>query len=249
MYRALIVDDEPLMLEGMRLMVDWQRHGFAMPQEADSGRQALELIRCEKPDLVITDLNMPGLGGVELSELCRKEFPDMLVAYFSGYQDFHYAQSAIRVGALGYLLKPIEPEQVHELLDAAQVELNRRCAPRRDAAPAEDTPEPVRYALEAIAERFAQTLSLRDLAQEQGLTCAYLGQLISRSTGKGFARLLLEKRMHAARQLLMDDVSVGETARRCGIGDVSYFSQLYRRFFGENPSHHRRGQKRGAAPC
>ena len=134
-------------------------------------------------------------------------------------------------------------------LDAAQVELNRRCAPRRDAAPAEDTPEPVRYALEAIAERFAQTLSLRDLAQEQGLTCAYLGQLISRSTGKGFARLLLEKRMHAARQLLMDDVSVGETARRCGIGDVSYFSQLYRRFFGENPSHHRRGQKRGAAPC
>ena len=78
MYRALIVDDEPLMLEGMRLMVDWQRHGFAMPQEADSGRQALELIRCEKPDLVITDLNMPGLGGVELSELCRREFPDML---------------------------------------------------------------------------------------------------------------------------------------------------------------------------
>ena len=245
MYRALIVDDEPLMLEGMRLMVEWQRYGFAMPQEADSGRRALELIRCEKPDLVITDLNMPGLGGVELSELCRQEYPDMLVAYFSGYQDFRYAQSAIRVGALGYLLKPIEPEQVHELLDAARTELNRRCVPHREVVPAEDTPESVRYALEAIADRFAQALSLRDLAQEQGLTCAYLGQLISRCTGKGFARLLLEKRMQEARRLLMDDMS----ARRCGIGDVSYFSQLYRRFFGEAPSQHHRRQKRGAAPC
>ena len=249
MYRALIVDDEPLMLEGMRLMVDWQRHGFAMPREADSGRQALELIRREKPDLVITDLNMPGLGGVELSELCRREFPEMLVAYFSGYQDFHYAKSAIRVGALGYLLKPIEPEQVHELLDAARGELNRLGAAHRDAEPEADVPEPVRRALEAIADRYAQALTLRDLAQEQGLTCAYLGQLISRSTGKGFAWLLLEKRMHAARQLLMDDVPVGEAARRCGIGDVSYFSQLYRRFFGEAPSQHHRRQKRGAAPC
>ena len=90
MYRALIVDDEPLMLEGVRLMVDWQRHGFAMPQEADSGRQALALIRCK---------NRSGDYRSEHAGAWRRGAERALpagisgyaVAYFSGYQDFYYA--------------------------------------------------------------------------------------------------------------------------------------------------------------
>ncbi len=125
-YRALIVDDEPFMLEGLRLMIDWRSCGFELVGEADTAERAIVLFDELKPDIVISDIRMPGMIGTELAEIIHEKDPRVLTVLFSGYRDFKYAQSAIRANVFGYLLKPIDAFEVHKLLKEAHAALFER---------------------------------------------------------------------------------------------------------------------------
>ena len=139
MYRAVIVDDEPFMLEGMRIMIDWRRCGFTLCGEAATAQDALRLIDTLQPHLLITDVRMPGMLGTDLASIVSRYHPNVLILFFSGYRDFSYAQSAIRSHAFGYLLKPIDPEEVEATLGRAKAELDAR----QDAARHADHQIPV----------------------------------------------------------------------------------------------------------
>ncbi len=128
MYRAVIVDDEPFMLEGMRLMVDWNRCGFALCGEATSAQDALRLVDTLRPHLLITDVRMPGMLGTDLASIVNRYHPEVMILFFSGFRDFTYAQSAIRSHAFGYLVKPIDTDEVHETLLRIKGELDARIA-------------------------------------------------------------------------------------------------------------------------
>ncbi|MBN1776973.1 MAG: response regulator [Clostridiales bacterium] len=128
MYRAVIADDEPFMLEGMRLMIDWQRCGFALCGEARTARDALHLVDTLQPHLLITDVRMPGMLGTDLAAIVACYYPETMILFFSGYRDFSYAQSAIHSHAFGYLLKPIDVEEVENTLKRAKTELDARQA-------------------------------------------------------------------------------------------------------------------------
>lgn len=126
MYRAVIADDEPFMLEGMRMMIDWQRCGFTLCGEAGTAQEALHLVDTLQPHLLITDVRMPGMLGTDLVAIVSRYHPDVLVLFFSGYRDFSYAQAAIRSHAFGYLVKPIDTEEVESTLCKARAELDVR---------------------------------------------------------------------------------------------------------------------------
>ena len=126
MYRAVIVDDEPFMLEGMRLMVDWQRCGFELCGEAASAQEALHLVDSLRPHLLITDIRMPGMLGTDLASIISHYHPEVIILFFSVFKDFSYAQSAIRAHAFGYLVKPIDVEEVHDTLLRVKTELDSR---------------------------------------------------------------------------------------------------------------------------
>ncbi len=128
MYRAVIADDEPFMLEGMRLMIDWARCGFELCGEAATAQEALRLIDTRKPHLLITDVRMPGMLGTDLAAIVNRYHPDVTVLFFSGYRDFTYAQAAIRTHAFGYLLKPIDVEEVEATLLKVKAELDTRAS-------------------------------------------------------------------------------------------------------------------------
>lgn len=122
----VVVDDEPYMLEGMRLMVDWAGCGFELCGTADSAQEALRLAQAVKPHLLITDILMPGMLGTDLAAIVRRYHPDTALIFFSGHKDFTYAQSAIRFKASAYLLKPIDVEEVHAALLKVKAELDER---------------------------------------------------------------------------------------------------------------------------
>jgi two-component system, response regulator YesN len=128
LYRAVVVDDEPFMLEGMRLMVDWQRCGFTLCGEARTAQEALHLVDTLQPHLLITDVRMPGILGTDLAVIVNRYHPEVLILFFSGYRDFSYAQSAIRSHAFGYLVKPIDAEEVKSTLLKIRAELDGRQA-------------------------------------------------------------------------------------------------------------------------
>lgn len=108
MLRVLIADDEPIMLEGLRFLVDWHKLGFEIYAEALDGEDALQLVEESCPHLIITDIRMPVIDGLELIEKVYMRFPDTKFIVLSGYADFQYAQQAMKFGVSNYLTKPLD---------------------------------------------------------------------------------------------------------------------------------------------
>lgn len=122
MFKVFLVEDEIVVREGIRNNIDWEQYGFQYVGDAPDGELALPLIRQIKPDLLITDIKMPFMDGLALIELVRKELPKTKIIIISGYDDFSYAQQAIRMGVEQYLLKPIVKSKMVEIL----TELHRK---------------------------------------------------------------------------------------------------------------------------
>lgn len=120
MFKVFLVEDEIVVREGIRKNILWEQYGFLYAGDASDGELALPLIRQIKPDLLITDIKMPFMDGLALSELVRRELPKTKIVIISGYDDFSYAQQAIRMGVEQYLLKPIIKEKMVEILIALQ---------------------------------------------------------------------------------------------------------------------------------
>ncbi len=118
MLKVFLVEDEIVVREGIRNNINWEKYGFIYSGDASDGELALPMIRKIKPDLLITDIKMPFMDGLALIELVRKELPATKIVIISGYDDFSYAQQAIRMGVEQYLLKPIAKEKMVETLIA-----------------------------------------------------------------------------------------------------------------------------------
>jgi len=117
MWKAILVDDEPGVVEGLSIMIDWSVYGFSVVATAQDGAEALRLIQMEDPDLVVTDIRMPGIDGLELvrqTQRLANHRPRFLI--ISGYRDFEYARQALTLGVDDYLLKPIYEEELGQTL-------------------------------------------------------------------------------------------------------------------------------------
>ncbi|MCM3630745.1 response regulator [Paenibacillus glycanilyticus] len=128
MYKVLVVDDEPFMLEGWRTMVDWEAHGFQLCWAVSDGKEAMEMMEQEVPDLVFTDLQMPVMDGLELIRQMKRShrLENITTVIVSGYSRFDAAQFAIRHQIEQYLLKPLIEEEIHELLNTLRIMLDQR---------------------------------------------------------------------------------------------------------------------------
>ena len=126
-YTVLIVDDEPLVLEGLMFMVDWESHGFHVCGEASDGEEALDRIQELNPDLVVTDISMPVMDGLQLIQYCTKELnTSCRFVILSGHDDFTSARKALTCGVLDYWLKPIDVEEIHASLVKLRNEWSHR---------------------------------------------------------------------------------------------------------------------------
>lgn len=132
MYKVLLIDDEPSALEAMELWIDWQALGFEIVGTCANGQAGLQLIRELAPDLVITDVNMPLLSGLEMVDAWQQGGGrETKFAILSGYSEFEYAQTAIRYGIHHYLLKPVFPEEAGEELRQIRLELEQEAHSRK----------------------------------------------------------------------------------------------------------------------
>ena len=115
-YKVFFVEDEIVTREGIRDNVDWQACGFEFCGEAADGEMALPLLRTARPDVLITDIKMPFMDGLQLSKLVRERMPWVKIIILSGHDEFEYAQEAIKLGVTDYLLKPIRFENMKTAL-------------------------------------------------------------------------------------------------------------------------------------
>ncbi|MFB5674247.1 response regulator [Paenibacillus terreus] len=123
-YQVVIADDEPIIREGIRDTVDWEELGMTVAGEAEDGEEAFELALEKAVDIMLVDMNMPFMDGIELIRRLRAERPGCRFVVISGHDEFAFAQQALRLGVEDYLLKPVDPKQLHSVLSRVARELD-----------------------------------------------------------------------------------------------------------------------------
>lgn len=240
MKKVIVIEDEALVRRGIVQAVDWESVGFAVAGEAENGADGLALIRRERPDLVVTDIKMPVMDGLRMVGQMREEGIDAKVIFLTAYSDFAYAQTAVKLGAVDYLLKPFHDGEMEQTVE-------RVCG--RPAAREEEggTRSPyVAAALRYLEQHYDQAdLSVGDVADSLGLSEGHLSHLFKKETGQTLGACLTQTRIRAAMELLKDYRSkVYLVAEQVGYRDITYFSTTFKKIVGVSPSEYQRSVER-----
>lgn len=133
MYTVVFADDEIELRQAILQRIDWEGLGFRVVADAENGVEALEAVEQHEPDLLITDIRMPLMTGIELARRVREVCPATQIVFLSGYDDFGYAQEAIRYNVISYLLKPISAAELSEELGHIRAKMDARLEELRHA--------------------------------------------------------------------------------------------------------------------
>ena len=240
MYSVVLVDDERLIVRGLKTVIDWAGLGCEVTGTAYDGADGLELIRRLQPDIVLTDIRMPNMDGLKMLAALRSEYPRMQMSVLTAYRDFEYARQALNLGVCRYLLKP---SNMDELVEAVRV-MTQRLGER---AGEEETPEAaeagsfiVQSALSYMREHCADHMTLSDVADKVYVSQWHLSKLINRHTHQSFFELIGSMRAERARLLLADpSMRVVDVALAVGYHDVAHFSKSFKRVTGKTPVEYR----------
>lgn len=244
MYSIMIVEDEYLVRRGIASLVDYEQFGMQVIAQAENGREAWQKFQENPADILLTDINMPQMNGLELAKLVRDQVPKCHIVFLTGYDDFDYARTAIKLGADDYLLKPFSKDDVEEMLAKVRTKLDKE---RKKVQIQNLVDQGQRSELEeAIHERLADSeLSLKSLASQLGFSPSYLSVLIKKELGLPFQDYLIQERMKKAKLLLLTtDLKIYEIADQVGFEDMNYFSQRFKQVVGLTPRQFKKGEEK-----
>lgn len=246
MMKVVVVEDEELVRRGIVLTVEWESIDCLVVGEAANGAEGLEVIRRHDPELVITDIKMPHMDGVEMIRALREE--GVCKAEFiilTAHSDFDYAHSALKLGVADYLLKPFLDGQLEEAVEKVQERL-RKSAPDTQLSgqllrfdiKKDGKSKYIEQAIQYIREHYSDPgISVQTVAEHLGISEGHLSRTFKKETDYTFLSYLTHYRIHMAMELLKDTrVKVYEVSDQVGYLDTTYFSTLFKRLTGISPS-------------
>ncbi len=257
MIKIMVIEDEQLLRKGLVLTTPWHDYGCEVIGEVGDGLEGAKLIGKLRPDIVITDIRMPGLDGIEMMRKVR-ETSDTEFILITGFSDFKYAKAAVDLGAQGFILKPIDDAELDAVLaktvqavgrkrkydlalrgerSAESVGLPGKLAPGGGGKPND------RYLAEAIAyieANVERNFSLKNIADHLHISESYLSKLFKNKTSYTFLEYCTNYRIKKAAELLADERNkVYEIADKVGYPDSRYFSTLFKKQIGLTPTEFR----------
>lgn len=236
-YKAIIVDDDPWTLVDIRSCFPFASNGFNIVAECASYESALPLIIEHHPELVITDIRMEQHSGLDLIRECRKQGLKSLFIILSGYDSFSYAKEAIELGALHYMLKPINDSEARQVMQRVVDYLALLAPDINDPDDTADSFQRLLYYLDAHSDK---SITLDDLSRTFFLNKTYICDLFRRRTGKTFTEYLAGLRISRACHLLAHtNLSVGMVAQRVGFDDTRYFARIFKSVTNQTPRSYR----------
>ena len=272
MIRLLIADDEKLEREALAELVQRRFERDVVLEVAENGRKAADTAVLWGADLILMDIEMPGMSGLDAARAVLAQRPSCRVIFVTAYSLFQYAHEAVHLGACDYLLKPVDPDELEASVRRAirQIETERKLEELAAAQPqqeqteteeeAEDAPEEGENSQTALVmahvrryleDNYMFDLSLDSVGEILHISPAYLSAQFKKYQKMNFLDCLTELRINAAKELLVDPFrSSAEVASMVGYEDASYFARAFKKRTGMTPTQYRRqaGRKAKADP-
>lgn len=259
-YKILIIDDEPMVIEGLKKLVPWEEINCEIVATAKNGEEGLISIEDTKPDIVISDIRMPKLSGLEMIKALKEKKGDIKFILLTGYREFEYAREAINLGVIKFLLKPTNLEDIKnavveatslldeerskdEDLQELRIKLEHyldKVGESEEEIPLEEKSEMNYLTVQAISfmkENFRKKLDLQTVADALYISPWYLCKILKKEVGNSFVQLLNELRIQEAKRLLMQSNNkIYEICEMIGFIDVPYFTKIFKKHTNMTPN-------------
>ena len=250
--KLMIVDDEPKIRKGLLKLLG-AREGWQVSGVFEDAHSALTSLYDQEADVIVTDIKMPEVSGLELIRQIRERNQEIRIVILSGHSNFAYAQKAIELGVTRYLLKPTNPRELIAVLEGIEKELE----PAREEGEQEgqiqgDTAADnladgdsvgnllVQKAIRYVEVHYGGRITLKDMSEELHLSPNYLCELFKRHTGKNLMEYVTEYRMIKARTYLNHvEYKVSDVAEMVGYKEAKYFSSAFKKTYGITPLEYR----------
>lgn len=241
MASVLIVDDEELSRIAVRKLLSRLFPEILVAGEAENGRVAVELALSLRPDIVLMDIRIPAMNGIDAAAAILDALPSTRIVVVSAYGSFGFAQRAINIGVSGYLLKPVSEADFTAVFGKALAEVQARTWAVQEQGPTEPSAPPQPAGKRGVIERAISSLPLRELCLERlaaflGMNPQHLSRLFKELFGIRFVEYSTGLRVAAAKAALADqDVTVEELCLRLGWTDPAHFSKVFKERTGMTP--------------
>jgi len=255
MISIVVVEDEVLLKKGLILTTDWESLGCKVVGDASNGCEGIEVITKLKPDIVITDIRMPGLDGVQMIEALQDKVETEYII-ISGYSEFEYARQALKLGVRDYLIKPINDDELIDAIKKACNTVRNKMQINKIQSRMDDIEDSrimlfkeyfmnnfhtsqssyVEYALKYISENYKNNINIKEIADKLSISESHIFRLFKSEVGYSFIDYLTYYRVKKAIELLKDPmVRIYEIAEKVGYKDQRYFSVIFKKLVGVTP--------------
>ena len=238
MLSVYIADDEVWITLGLKKLLDKTGIETEVIGTANNGLVAKEEIAMFKPDVIFTDIRMPGLSGLDLLQTIPEISPDSKVVIITGFAEFSYAKEAVQHHAFDYLLKPIKEEDLTRVLTAI---LKERGETEEEVKQSPAYDKTIDNVVSDIREHYMEDISLTSLAAKYNISMARLSEMIKEHLQLNFSDYIASLRIQRAKELLRDEsLSIQEIAEIIGYNDYFYFTKVFKKVEGISPSKYRK---------
>jgi two-component system, response regulator YesN len=238
MLKAVIFDDEFIVIEGLKRVINWSEKGIDLVGTANDGISGLSLFYSEKPDIIFTDIRMPGINGLKLIEEVMDTSPDTICVVMSGHREFEYVKQALKIGVADYLVKPITIQMIEETID--KIKKKKLKEQSHFSFPLNHKHKAIEKACKYIYENYNKEISLQEVADFTGLNPNYFSILFKDQMGKTYIKYLTELRMEKAKLMLQEGQKVIMVSEKVGYHTYRHFSDIFKKYVGVSPGQYKK---------
>ena len=246
MWKVLAADDESYIREALQKLINWEKMDCSLEKVVSDGQELLDGITGSMPDIVITDIQLPGVDGLQVCKYIYETSPETQVIILTAYSDFEYAKEAIKYSACGYVLKISIIDELPEAVEKAIGNLSRlKKEFETTEARRTEEPESLLSQVEQYVEgNYRNKITLDDIADTLHVNRSYLSRFYKNKTGVNLFDAILNKRIEAAKDYLRNtDMKTYEISEAVGVEDAGYFSKMFKKITGVSPKEFRKREK------
>ncbi|MDU5107590.1 MULTISPECIES: response regulator transcription factor [unclassified Clostridium] len=257
--KIIIVDDEYLIRNLIRNCIDWDELEVEIIGEASNAHECLMLIEKDRPDIILTDINMPLTNGLDMTQHIIEKYPGIKVIVITGYDKFEYAKRSVKLGISDFILKPIDDDELKEAILKLKDKIQKEKAEINEVKNIKEAIGDLTEIMELEEENNDKyisinqikkyiiknisnpDLSLKSVAQHFYLNSSYLSRFFKEKTNENFGEYIIKTKMEIALKMLENpNIKAYEISKKIGFEDPNYFSNWFKKYMGQSIKEYKR---------